>query len=200
MGIAAADISSLLALGCDSIAVLKVLQDEDWDRAGLPLGKKRLVQHALRGHSEGHTMAARQLVDLQCPTGSPCEPIREPAEGQLKSNIFLGMGVQGDQRAYFDICDFVSLRSPFEVGSGAETTISHKADGSFEVKPSVKKRVSLDKISMAQWMEGNTQIMARLLQKGVDSRDYMSYTVLIAQLAQKYEWLSVVMFDLGDRR
>ena len=110
------------------------------------------------------------------------------------------MGVQGDQKPYLDICDFISVRSPFDTLSGSETMIKHNADGSFEVKPSAKKRVSLNSVTIAQWIEGNTQIMARLLVKGIDAREYMSYTVLFSQLAQKYEWLSVLVFDREYRR
>jgi hypothetical protein len=184
-------VGKFLELGCDSLEILRVLREEDWDRVGISLGKKRWLQHALNGRNESPTRAVAHETQVQCPTEPP---------GQLLNNIFIGMGVQGDQKPYLDICDYVSVRSPFDEVSGPETTISHKPDGSFEVKPSTVKRVSLEKITMAQWVEANAQIMARLLVKGMQPRDYLSYTVLTAQLAQKYEWLSVLLFDREYRR
>ncbi len=186
-------INKLLMAGCHSMHSLEILQDQDLDAIGLSIVQKRLLQEALSAYGGAHPGAAQHKPV------NPAGPYNS-GEGQLHSEFFLGMGVHGDQKPYLDICDFVSIRSPYESQSSSDTVISHKADGSFEVKPSTTKRVPLEKITMAQWVEGNAQIMARLLEKGVNPRTYLSYTVMVAQLAQKYDWQSVLIWDREYRK
>jgi len=186
-------INKLLTAGCESIHSLQVLQDKDFDAIGLTVVQKRLLQEELSKHGGVHARAAQQKI---------CNPAvaHNMGEGPLHSEFFLGMGVHGDQKPYLDICDFISIRSPYASQSNSDTVISHKADGSFEVKPSTTKRLPLEKITTAQWMEGNAQIMARLIEKGVNPRAYLSYTIMVAQLAQKYDWQSVLIWDREYRK
>ncbi len=186
-------INKLVMAGCESLHALQVLQDKDFDVIGLKIVQKRLLQDALVEHGGAHPGAAQPRS--VSPAGS-----YNTGEGQLHTEFFLGMGVHGDQKPYLDICDFVSVRSPYESQSNSDTVISHKADGSFEVKPSTTKRLPLEKITMSQWLEGNSQIMARLIGKGVNPRAYLSYTVMVAQLAQKYDWHSVLVWDREYRK
>lgn len=44
------------------------------------------------------------------------------------------------------------------------------------------------------------QIMAILVGQGVAAREYMAYTSYISQLAQKYQWWSVLLFDREYRQ
>ena len=73
-------------------------------------------------------------------------------------------------------------------------------DGFMRLDMSGGKKVSLKDVSLFQWTEANTLIMARLVASGVKPRDYMAYTVHISQLAQKYQWWSVLLYDRDYRQ
>ena len=176
-----------------SVDVLDLCSEPDFDSMGISIGQKRLLQAALRrrlagpgGKNDGGPLPSTNTVDKS---------------GQFPCNFFLGMGVRGSQAPYMDICEFVSVRSPYEGVSDSKTLITSRSDGSFEVKPqSFGKRITLDKVSVSQWVEANTLIMNQLCCQGVSGQSYMGYTVMISQLMQKYDWLSVLLFDREYRK
>ena len=71
-GVSSDVIGRLLDVGCDSMQVLQLLREDDWASVGVPLGKKRVLQHALSGQGGGqqgvsgqgddHTMAGTVRV------------------------------------------------------------------------------------------------------------------------------------------
>ena len=188
-----ATVNMLIQAECTSLQVLSLFTEGDFSSIGLSVGQKRLLLAAVKQY-KGDLGSVRSPTDKQGPAGATQEQ-----EGVCQ-DFFLGMGVRGSQKAYLDICDFVSIRSPYEGISNSETCISHKEDGTFVVKPSVSKRVTLDKVTMAQWIEANTLIMSQLVEQGVDFRAYCSYSVMLAQLAQKYDWISVLLWDREYRK
>ena len=188
-------IDLLLKNGCDSVEVLRLLTDSDLDVIGLSIGQKRLLQAVLKDKGQrGSSELAGSAVDSS-------QQATQSGTGQFPCNFFLGMGVRGNQKPYLDICDFVSIRSPYEGVSESQTVITNKSDGSFEVKPlSFGKRVTLDKVTMSQWIEANMLIMHQLVSQGIGADCYMAYTIMISQIAQKYKWLSVLLFDREYRK
>ena len=183
----------LIKEDCCELEVLELCSDLDFDHMGLSIGQKRVLQAALRRRPSKAGSSSRQDKTSTMYTRS------DP--GQFPCNFFLGMGVRGSQTPYMDICEFVSVRSPYEGVSDSRTLITNKSDGSFEVKPqSVGNRITLDKVAVSQWVEANTLIMNQLYLKGVSIQSYMGYTIMISQLMQKYEWLSVLLFDREYRK
>ena len=73
-------------------------------------------------------------------------------------------------------------------------------DGVMVAEHQTAKDKALERVSWQQWLEANMLIMSQLIASGTSSRDYMSYTVMVSQLAQKYEWVSVLRFDREYRK
>ena len=196
-GVSSAVIGKMLDNGCDSMSVLRVLRDGDWDLFGLSLGLKRVIQNALNDCTDLQSPTVKSSCHTRGPAGQPAASV---LEGGLDSDLFLGMGVQGEQKDYLDICQFVSVRSPYDALSESDLVVSQTPEGGLKVVPSCGKRVSLEKVSMSQWIEANAQIMSRLLAQGVEARDYLNYTIMVSQLAQKYQWVSVLLYDREYRK
>ena len=61
------------------------------------------------------------------------------------------------------------------------------------------KKPKLESVSLAQWVEGNTQIFHALLQLGrLPSQadvHYLAYTVKIMELSTRFSWASVIKYD-----
>lgn len=196
-------ISTLIDNGCSSTKVLSLLLERDWDAMGISVGHKRLIQHALSDLGKQETLTVQQhdvgSEGLAASASAGTENVQGGLSSNLSSNLFLGMGVHGDQKPYLDICDFVSFRSPYDNQSYADTVISHTSEG-IVLKSADSKKVSIDKVTLPQWVEANTHIMDRLVKQGVDARAYMNYTVMISQLATKYQWQSVLLYDREYRK
>ena len=188
-------IDLLMEAECSSLTVLRLMSDKDLCDLGVTIPQRRLLQAVLQSSSDVGEFPLKPSATAAMADGGNQDP------GQLHCDIFLGMGVRGSQKPYLDITDFVSVRSPYDGASEMQTVITAKSDGSYEVKPqSFGKTVSLDKVSMAQWIEANTLIMNQLLGQGVHPQAYMSYTVMVSQIAQKYEWPSVLLWDREYRK
>ena len=91
--------------------------------------------------------------------------------------------------------DYIDRLVPVE----DERTISQSGQCKFIVSYGTKKQ-KLEDVSLAQWVIGNTRIMYTLLFSNKlpinkDVRNYFSYTVKIRELANKYDWKSVLRYD-----
>ena len=74
-----------------------------------------------------------------------------------------------------------------------------------EIAPGVTikagRQTRLDSITPAQWVAANSCILADIIRKSPDGNvrelvcDYMSYTTKIGELACKYTWKSVILYD-----
>jgi hypothetical protein len=200
----------LLDNGVDSIEALMALLPGDLESIGLQLGQRRLLDKlvALSVVPEHGSKVAptatneppmSDTLDANVPS-KVTKDCKADAEGRLNTNLFLGFGVNGEQSSYYDIVGFLPKRSPYDISPDAKTVIVQREDGSLMVEPTLTREKSIEKVSWQQWVDANTQIMAVLLHKGTDAREYMTYTVMISQLAQRYEWLSILKFDREYRR
>lgn len=66
------------------------------------------------------------------------------------------------------------------------------------------KKPRLDSLSPHQWSAANVRIMYQLIMDGTlhmnNIPDYLAYTVKVSQLAECYEWVSVLAYDREYRR
>ena len=90
-----------------------------------------------------------------------------------------------------DITQLVSLHP----SSGGEAELS-VVDGRLCVG---SKRTPRDKLSLAQYMEGALKAYSTLQARGA-GENYLSYLTRVAQLAQVFQWQSVLLFDREFRR
>ena len=62
-----------------------------------------------------------------------------------------------------------------------------------------KTEPKLHAVSPALWIVANARIMAALYNSGdldhITTKDYMAYTVKIGELASRYTWASVLVYD-----
>ena len=100
-------------------------------------------------------------------------------------------GAQAQQRpagGCHQIVDFVSssLFAEVEVALGGGVTL--------KLNPKPK----LDKVSPAMWITANSRIMGQMLNesgKNFYVRAYLQYTEMVGELAARYTWQSVLLFD-----
>ena len=196
----------LLENGVDSLEALQALRHSDLVHFQLPLGQLRLLEKIL-GMGVDNASNVPLLAQSQgantgdlCNQASSSVPGQSPQSSVLNTDMFLGMGSHGDQKAYHDIVDFLPKRSPYDVSSEGKSVIVQREDGTLFVDQHMSKDKSLDKVTWQQWGEANTLIMSKLMSEGVQPLEYMSYTTMIHQLAQKYDWISVLRFDREYRK
>ena len=110
----------------------------------------------------------------------------------------LGITPQGENIEYLRIVNFVSV-----LESREEERIP-LPDGSYIVQKGTRRKPAVESVSPLQYMEATAKIAVALSQKGLLSeqgqKDYMAYTVMIAQLGQKYTWPSVMLYDDAYRK
>jgi hypothetical protein len=126
-------------------------------------------------------------------------PWNVSAPGKSNTKKLLGLGPQGESLDYLAIKKHVSM-----LAESKESWVQ-MPDGSWWVpKGTGSKKIELRNVTEAQYMEANARIMAiLLLQNKLDQQgifDYLAYTIYIAQLAQKRDWVSVLRFDDDYRK
>ena len=103
---------------------------------------------------------------------------------------------------FYDIPDFVNGMGP----SGSEEVVMESGpQGPQLVIKSGPTKPKLENISFIQWSMANIAVMHRLVEDGKivsmnHVLDYQSYTVRILQLAQRYTFSSVLLYDREYRR
>jgi len=137
------------------------------------------------GSSTNHPIA-QLLHDGSTPKQTISEMFLKPARG-CGEKIYL-------------IPDFVDSLVPQE----QEETLGSQGMARISVTYGPKKP-KLESITMQQWMIGNTRIFYTLLLEGklgslTDIQHYLAYSIKIMELANKYEWKSVVRYDNEFRR
>ena len=118
----------------------------------------------------------------QAPTSVPSHE-----SGVLNTDLVLDMGLHGMQKPYYDIADLLLKRSPYDPSPNGKVIIVQHDDGLLIVEPNMAKEKALEKVSWQQWLKVNVLIIAKLMQDCVEPREYMSNTVIMSQLAQKYD-------------
>ena len=113
--------------------------------------------------------------------------------GDLNPLVYLA---DNKRSGHLDIVDFVPLLMSNE--SQYEQVLSSQNGNEIVLKSGTKK-LKLDSVSPMQWTAANAKIMAKLLLEGKLGSDhvanYLAYTVKVSNLAQKYTWQSVLVYD-----
>ena len=119
------------------------------------------------------------------------QPWRDP-------QIYLQAAASGKSSlSYHDITDFVAGNVEEEIivgGNGSQQVILKSGP----------KKPKLESVTLAQWSVANLAILYRLLGEGKleasNILDYLSYTTKICQLVQKFNLVSVLMYDREYRK
>lgn len=133
-----------------------------------------------------------------------CEPILPTAGPNSVSQswrdpqIYLQAAASGKSSpSYYDITEFVTGNVEEEIvvgGNGSQQVILKSGP----------KKPKLESVTLAQWSVANLAILYRLLGDGkLDASnilDYLSYTTKICQLVQKFNLVSVLMYDREYRK
>lgn len=213
----------LLANGVDSIEALAALEKSDVDLLGLPLGQTRLVQKVLQTINVNQTYVLPSVVqdvgiDKAVPEAvhtdaaglvkaegarhvsraRPMVGASDDGVGELDTEMFLGMGICGKNKPFYNITDFVRRKVTHDGNMNLD--MKEHEDGSVTLNPCGARKVALKDVTWFQWSEANTQIMAKVVAEGASYRNYMAYTCHISQLAQKYQWWSVLEYDRQYRQ
>lgn len=112
--------------------------------------------------------------------------------------IYLSSAANGKSvSSHYDIVDFV--------GGGVEEEIIVGGAGSHQVVlKSGPKKPRLENVSLAQWTVANLAILYRLHGEsklsGDSILDYLSYTTKVCQLVQRYNLVSVLLYDREYRK
>ena len=166
----------------------------------IPLAQKLVLKNAV-----GANNAA---IPTATPPAVPPAPTAVPEDLQLRSlqdllgaslldpRTFLTSKMAGEK--FYDIIDFVPgvLTREEKVtlpGSDSEVTLNI---GAWKPK--------LESVTLQQWSAANAKIFYQLAQDGKITMatlpDYLAYTVMVSQLAEHYEWFSVLAYDREYRR
>ena len=119
------------------------------------------------------------------------QPWRDP-------QIYLQAAASGKSSlSYHDVTDFVAGNVEEEIivgGNGSQQVILKSGP----------KKPKLESVTLAQWSVANLAILYRLLGEGKleasNILDYLSYTTKICQLVQKFNLVSVLMYDREYRK
>lgn len=111
----------------------------------------------------------------------------------LDPQIYLNLGrSKGKYRRIIDFIPKMSRRNEEEIDLSENVSLMFK-DG---------KKPKLEDVQPAQWVSANSIILAEMIQQDKPDiplstlvLDYMSYTVKIGQLANRYTWSSVILYD-----
>ena len=112
--------------------------------------------------------------------------------------IYLAAAASGKSiTTFYDITEFV-------VGNMEEEIVVGGNGSQQVVLKSGPKKPKLESITLAQWSVANLAILYRLLGDGkldaTNILDYLSYTTKICQLVQKFNLVSVLLYDREYRR
>ena len=152
---------------------------------------------ASNASASGPPGKARDLaVNLDALLGSISGQGRGPGETvtsqrvDLNPEVYLQQEKSGEQIKYHKIVDFIPGAAKVEEVDIGVATLKLK-DGTSKVK--------LDQVSPAQWQVANARIHAHLLKTGElqseNSVDYLAYTCKVGELACRFTWHSVLLYD-----
>ena len=226
-GASASTMAVLINEGFTSVNLIKLLQPGDIEKLNITLAQKLLIRAAVAAPVEklslGVTHAKPSATNFGAGAtldqaveqiwGGQAVPVPDETETKVLQGLeALGLAKgtgsvdhesplihlakpQKGTRKYLDIADFLLDTGLDEATQeGGEPTVKSKPQG----------RGKLDKVSQAQWCMANTKILAELLASGQLPQqhlaDYLSYTVQVCQLAERYTWASVLQFDRDYRQ
>jgi hypothetical protein len=180
----------LLKLGFDSLEAFSLFPTEDVDKE-------------LRSVSLGQRLLIKKLLSNLDTEEKVEDEDEEDEEVQLNLGLFHqpppimqaeGKGNLKQSSKYKDITQYISL----SLGSPAKADSIEVVDGRILLTP---KKQSLEKLSVAQYMEAALKIHAEVAAENTaEGEKYLQYLLRIAQMAQVFTWSSVLLFDREFRK
>ncbi len=193
-------------VGCDSMPAVQALKEEDLPRLGMPIAQQRLLEKAL-GFSGAHTQPPPAPVTQPMPAAQagqaaaagPLQALLMPATPNPPGHYVMHLDRKPGKADYLDITDFLPLQPQQE----EETKLVTESGDGVVLKTGTKK-TDLDKVTIPQWNCANMAIMDKLILDGklsnAGERDYRNYTYIINELAIRYQWQSVLLYDREYRK
>ena len=114
--------------------------------------------------------------------------------------IFLESAASGKSApTHYDITDFISNQVEEEIVVGGGGNGAHQV-----VLKSGPRKPKLENVTLAQWSVANLAILYRLVAESKlhagNILDYLSYTIKVCQLVQRYTLISVLLYDREYRQ
>ena len=205
---------ALVVEGFTSRDLLALLDSDAITTLPIPLAQKLVLKNAVGANNAAIPPATPPAVppaptavpeDLQLrslqdllgqPPAQPAAHPPPPGASLLDPRTFLTNKMAGEK--FYDIVDFVPgvLTREEKVtlpGSDSEVTLNIGA-----------RKPKLESVTLQQWSAANAKILYQLAQDGKITMaplpDYLAYTVKVSQLAEHYEWVSVLAYDQEYRR
>lgn len=140
--------------------------------------------------------ASTAMVDpMASSTNAACQSGAQPSWADPQIHIATANGKSAP--TYLDICDFVT--STVE----EELIIGSHGDQQILVKSGPRKP-KLENLTLSQWSVANLSILYKLSRDGKltgpSMMDYLSYTTKVYQLVQRYNLISVFLYDREYRK
>lgn len=179
--------------GLNNFEGLKVLRAEDIERLRLPLIQQRLLEKALGVRQVGTQVQAGITVPqlLGPTTGTD----RAAPQSLGQSNYVMHLDRGGKTASHLDIVDFLPQSLEFQ----EESRLVMKEGSPEIILKGGPQKIKLEKVTVPQWNCANMAIMDKLILDGILSargeREYRNYTYIINELAIRYQWVSVLVYD-----
>ena len=172
------------------MAVLGLSEENIKDLKGLKLGERAVLWVAaasLQSKAGGGPLVPVSLRPSATPEDSG-QDIMDNIAQRLEG---LGIGDGGSRNATqgeppLKIVDFLSptLLAEEEVALGSRVTLK------------INSKSKLEKVSPAMWVVANTRIVKALMARlDFSVEQYLTYTEMIGELACRFTWTSVLLFD-----
>ena len=177
------------------------------ERTLLLLGAKDIERLKLKKGDELLLIDAVSKLQIEKGGGGPCvRPVQQGSStttaesgprtlDKLLADLSIGdqagvaiqAGSNTGERDYFKIVDFLpkaALQVEDEIALG----------GGVHIKLGSKPK--LEKVTPAMWVVANSRIQRQLMMSpGFDAASYLRYTEMVGEMACRFTWLSVLLFD-----
>jgi hypothetical protein len=167
----------------DSLPALLCANSQDIGELDLKRGHIGIVRQAVLELQSKHGRGP--LLEAQ---SSPRGSDGLEALSKLLGNLTTGRAAESEQKGQcLHIVDFVpsTMLAEEEVTLGGGVTLK------------VNAKPKLEKVSLGMWITANAKILQKLMDsdKHFDVRAYLQYTEMVGELATRYSWVSVLLFD-----
>lgn len=219
-GLHAGSVNKLAESDCADINALTLLTTDEFNSLGLSIGQLARLRHAVqnikdktvgpmvRGKNGEQGVKNVPHLDIGTDPISTHTPLSELLGGlsiqhanqdttplYLRPEVYLRTSISGDKGKHLDISEYVTR-------SGLKAEEEEVVAGSGSTRIVIKSgqsKVKLETVTPTQWVGANARIMAELVATGMlkdrGILQYLAYTCKIGDLADRYDWRSVLLFD-----
>ncbi|KAK7096602.1 hypothetical protein V1264_005878 [Littorina saxatilis] len=183
------DLKDLRLCKADFLLLKEAVKEIQEDNGGGPLCGPT-IGVPLGAPAQKQKQSRMTLDDLLQPVqGQGKQPRSDRVD--LDPSVYLTARRKDSGESALRVVDFIS--------SAARESEEIDLGGGISLKMAGQKQ-KLERVSPAMWMAANGRIMAELIKNGeLDTEesvfDYIAYTVKVSELACRYTWASVLMYD-----